>query len=318
MNREGDPLPFTLCDGRYHVVSLLAEGGTSRVYLGLDSQTQVWRAIKILHPELATDADIRHRLEVEASAMQALRHPHVLRVFAAGREQGRVWFVMEHAARGSVDDWIVTNGTLPAPAAVEVLLQVCAALGHAHGHGIVHRDITPRNILVDDVGACKVGDFGIARVLEHRITRTGMGLGTLHYMAPEQLDSAKHVDVRADVYAVGCCLYRMLTGRVPQDLFLLRPDDPRLEGVAPALQDVLLRSTRHRPEHRHTNAEELTIALLAARGQMPPLLEAHALLGGKALATPPSFSGHTATLTPAQPDSSVLRRITGLFRGRRE
>lgn len=263
------PVPFTLGSGRYHVVKQIGEGGTSRIYLGLDTRTEAWRAVKVLRPELSAHGDVRERLTAEARTLGMLRHPHLLRVFAAGGDNGLIWFVMEYAERGSVDALVEQEGPLSARAAVEVLLQVCKALQHAHAYAVIHRDVTPRNILVDGQGVVKVGDFGVARILENRITKTGHPLGTLNYSAPEQLDSAKHVDARADVYAVGACLFRLLTGQLPQDAFLLRSDDPRLAPVPEPLRDVVLTATRYRPEHRYGSMQALAAALRRARAALP-------------------------------------------------
>lgn len=263
-------LPFTL-GGRYEATALLAEGGSARVYVGRDLADDTPRALKVLRPELVSEPELRRRLEAEAETMQSLQHPHVLPVHAAGRDGELVWFAMDLARRGTVDDLVVARGPLPAVVVVDVALQVCAALAHAHAHGVVHRDVNPRNVLIDDTGTCRVADFGIAKVLHHRITATGYGIGTLGYIAPEQLDSAKHVDGRADIYGLGATLFRIATGQPPRDLFVLEPGDPPLSELPDGLARIVLRCARHRASDRYPDVEAVSAALRDLRAELPPL-----------------------------------------------
>jgi serine/threonine-protein kinase len=288
-------LPFNVADGRYQVTALVAEGGTARVFVAYDNQTRAWRALKMLLPEYAQRPDLRRRLITEATAMQRLDHMHITKVFEAIEDDTNVYLVMEYAERGSIGDWIRANGALPAPAAAEIAVQVCRAVAHAHDCGIVHRDIKPHNVLVDGRGLCSVADFGIAQVTwEERQTRTGAALGTLGYIAPEQLDSAKHVDSRADVYSIGATLYMFLAGAPPRDLFMHNASSDLFAGLPEPLLDLIVRTTRHFRGDRLQSVHHLLEELLEAQGELPPLDPGFALLAPpKAPPVPKGLKGIT-------------------------
>ena len=256
-------------DGRYHVTAHVAEGGTARVFVAYDNQTRAWRALKMLLPEYAQRPDLRRRLITEASAMQRLDHPNITKVFEAFEDDDNAYLIMEFAERGSVGDWIHDHGPLPPPVATEIMVQLCRGVAHAHDSGVVHRDIKPHNVLVDGRGLCTVADFGIAQVTwEERQTRTGAALGTLGYIAPEQLDSAKHVDGRADVYSIGATLYMFLQGKAPRDLFMHGPDAPVFATIPEPLLDLLVRATRHHRSDRIQSVNILLEKVLEAQGEL--------------------------------------------------
>ncbi len=303
-------LPFDIHDGRYHVTSLIAEGGTARVFVCYDTSTRVWRALKLLLPEYALRADLRKRLITEATAMKRLDHPHITKVFEAFEDDANAYFVMEYAERGSVGDWVKENRPLPPAAAVEVTIQVCRAVAHAHNMGVVHRDIKPHNVLVDGRGLCTVADFGIAQVTwEDRLTRTGAALGTLGFIAPEQLDSAKHVDGRADIYSIGATLYMILVGTSPRDLFMYTADETLYDDIPEELTDIIVKATRYRRADRWRDVGAILSALEEAQKNLPGMDPNFQLLA--APQAPPIPQGlRSAAITPSRLGRPTENRLT--------
>jgi serine/threonine-protein kinase len=263
--------PQTLAGGRYLLVQRLGEGGMATVWRAFDQRLQVWRAIKILLPEYARKQKIMARFESEAQTMALLEHPHIVRVYDVDHDGEHAYIVMELVEGGSLVDWLERNGPMPPRMAVQVLVEVAQALQFAHDKGVVHRDIKPHNIMVDRDGVCRLTDFGIARAGDSdvNLTKTGAVMGTWGYMAPEQRADAKHVDARADVYALAATLYSLLTDKTPLDLFAAGADASMLEGVPEPLVPVLVRATEYRKELRHGSADELAAALLAVREALP-------------------------------------------------
>lgn len=258
-------LPFLIGDqGRYEVSQLVAQGGSANIYLAFDTVDRAWRAVKMLRPEVRMRTDTRKRLKAEAETLSRLDHPNILRVFDWAIWGEDAWIVMEYAARRSVGHHVDVTGAMPVGAALEVTRQVCLGLEHAHAAGVIHRDVKPHNVLIDDRGVCVVADFGIAAIedgLDDRITTTGSTLGTLGYMAPEQLDSAKTVDERADVYSVGATLFHMLVAREPTDLFFTGPNHPGLVAASPGVRELVLRSTRRKAPDRYPSVAALREAV---------------------------------------------------------
>ena len=300
-------LPFRVADGRYHVTALVAEGGTARVFVAYDNHNRAWRALKMLLPEYAQRPDLRRRLITEATAMKRLDHPHITKVFEAFEDDENAYLIMEYAERGSVGDWIQEHGPLPAAAAVEIMLQLCRAVTHAHDSGIVHRDIKPHNVLVDGRGLCTVADFGIAQVTwEERQTRTGAALGTLGYIAPEQLDSAKHVDGRADVYSIGATLYMFLVGTSPRDLFMFGRSAEVFSPIPEPLLELIVGATRHFRGDRIQTVARLQEMFTEAQGELAPLDAHFALLA--APKAPPVPKGLSGTVAPSRLSSAFSVR----------
>jgi serine/threonine-protein kinase len=207
--------------GKYRIESKLGEGGNGAVYEARDTVLGRRVALKVLHPRYVHDAELLGRFRAEAAAMARLSHANVVTVFDfVGRENS--WaIVMELVENGAtLASLLERDGRLSPPRALGLARQVALGLAHAHGKGIVHRDVKPANVLVvrsGDTEQAKVTDFGIARIVDdERRTRGDMTLGTLYYIAPEQAQSSD-VDARADVYAFGVMLYEALTGSVPFD-----------------------------------------------------------------------------------------------------
>ncbi|MCB9682921.1 MAG: protein kinase [Alphaproteobacteria bacterium] len=265
--------PTALAGGRYLLVKRLGEGGMATVYRAFDQRLQVWRAIKVLLPEYARKKKIMARFEAEAQTMALLEHPHIVRVYDVDRDDDHAYIVMELVEGGSLVDWLETHGPMPPRLAVDVIVEVCQALQFSHGKGVIHRDIKPHNIMVDRDGVCRLTDFGIARAgdADVNLTKTGAVMGTWGYMAPEQRTDAKHVDARADVYAIAATLYSLLTDKTPMDLFAADHDASMLAGVPEPLVPVLVKATEYRKETRYASANEFAAALLGVRDQLDAL-----------------------------------------------
>lgn len=204
--------------GRYQLAELLGAGGMARVHRAHDTRMGRTVAVKTLLPELAGDPDARRRFAREAQAAGALNHPGIVTVHDQDevRDGDEVvpFLVMEYVRGGTLSQ-LVRQAVYFAPErAVRITSDILDALAHAHSHGTVHRDVKPANVMVTTEGVIKVADFGIARVLDTdaRLTTTGSAIGTPSYMSPEQINGAE-VDARSDVYAVGCVLTELLTGR---------------------------------------------------------------------------------------------------------
>jgi serine/threonine protein kinase len=304
------PAYRTLASGRYVLVRKLAEGGTAIVHLGYDTVEQQCRAVKELLPEYAKRPALRHRFEREGETMRELRHPNIVRVYDAGSEDETAFLVMEFAEAGSVIDWVEKNGPMPPRMAGEVGLALCAGIQAAHEEGIIHRDIKPQNLLVDRNGVCKVTDFGIAQVVqETRMTMTGTVMGTIGYMAPEQHESAKHADERADVYSIAATLYTLIKGETATHLFMA--DERDFEGLPGPIAEVVRRGSQYRREARYGTVAEMAKALRAAIDQLPqdpvdvPPLVAPDLRTLDEV-TPPTF---TSTINPLSAPRDGSRRV---------
>jgi eukaryotic-like serine/threonine-protein kinase len=199
------------------VLGLVAAGGMGEVYRARDAVLEREVAIKVLHPTLAGDSGFVERFRREARSAAGLNHPNVVNVHDWGAVDRVYFMVMEYVRGQSLRDVLNAQGLLAPGTAAEVMLQVLAALDHAHRKGIVHRDVKPENIMLTPEGVAKVTDFGLARAYaDSRSTQTGTVAGTVQYLAPEQLQG-EPADPRTDLYALGVVAYELLTGRVPFD-----------------------------------------------------------------------------------------------------
>ena len=206
--------------GRYEVLEFIGRGGMAEVYKGRHTRLDRNVAIKVLPPGLATEADFRERFEREALSIAALRHPNIVQVFDFGDLEGMYYMVMDFIPGPALARRLREAGRLPLPQALSLLEGLAGALDYAHAQGIVHRDVKPSNVMLDECGDGTwrpiLTDFGIAKIVAGgaQATQTGM-LGTLDYMAPEQVRASREVDGRADIYALGVMAFQMLTGRLP-------------------------------------------------------------------------------------------------------
>ena len=259
-----------LAGGRYRLLSVLGEGGMATVYRGYDTSLDIERAIKILSPAMCARPNIRRRFEEEARTMARLHHRSIVAVQDVGVDGDRAYMVMELVEGGSLMDLLERRGSaFPPVQACDAVLAILAGLEVAHKKGVVHRDIKPHNVLVTAEGEMKVTDFGIAQVSDRGgATRTGTAMGTWAYMAPEQRSSAKHVDARADVYAVGASLYVLLTMEEPYDLYAAEIQESLFAKLPGGLPQVLRKACRFLPEERYASAAEMRLALAGVRAEL--------------------------------------------------
>lgn len=203
--------------GRYDLLEKIAEGGMGTVYRGRSQATGEIVAVKLVAPQMANNEVFRQRFEKEYNVARSLDHPNIVRALDFGHEGGRAFLVMEFVEGESLGARLEREKLLPEPEAVKLIGQAAQGLQAAHQRGLVHRDIKPDNILVTRAGQVKIADMGLVKELDTNInlTRTGRGLGTPHFMAPEQFRDAKNADVRCDIYSLAATLYMMVTGQMP-------------------------------------------------------------------------------------------------------
>ena len=203
--------------GDFKITKKLGQGGMGTVYLAQQISLDRPCALKVMMKELAKKPGFMERFVREARAMAKINHPNVVQCYGVYEEKGLHFVAMELMDGQSMQDWVEDLGKLPIHDAVLVTIVVAEALQHAHDLSMVHRDIKPDNLLVTKKGIIKVADLGLAKSVDEdmSMTQSGTGLGTPHYMPPEQARNAKHVDNRCDIYALGVTLYHFLTGKVP-------------------------------------------------------------------------------------------------------
>ena len=203
--------------GNYDVLAKLAEGGMGIVYKAKSRVTGEVVAVKVISPGPARNPVVLQRFEREFLAAKVLDHPNVVRAIEYCGTGPHPFLVMEFVDGESLGQRIERDGAVPEAEAVSLIAQVCDGLQRAHKQGLVHRDVKPDNVMVNLEGIAKLADMGLVKEVDNdlNLTKTGRGLGTPHYMAPEQFRNAKNVDVRGDVYSLGATLYAMVTGTVP-------------------------------------------------------------------------------------------------------
>ena len=260
---------------RYELNHLIARGGMAEVYRAHDRLLDRPVALKVLFPELSVDRSFVERFRREAPAAANLSHPNIVPVFDWGEDSGTYFIVMEFIDGRPLSSILKTAGTLSAERTADVGAHVAAALGYAHKHGVIHRDVKPGNVLITDEGQVKVTDFGIARAIntEESLTQTGAVMGTATYFSPEQAEGIG-VDGRSDLYSLGVVLFEMVTGRPP---FLGdtpvavaskhvrdHPPAPRElnPSIPPTFEAIILKAMAKDPAHRYGTAEELRADLL--------------------------------------------------------
>ncbi len=217
MNDETAQLRTAL-QGRFRLERVLGRGGMATVWLAHDVKLGRAIALKVLRPDIASSL-AAERFIREIRVTSNLSHPHILPLFDSGEKQGFLYYVMPYVAGETLRQRLEREKQLPVTDAIRITGEVADALDYAHRQGIVHRDIKPENIMLSE-GHALVADFGVARAIAaatpaDKLTETGLAVGTLHYMSPEQAEGRQEIDGRADVYALGCVLYEMLAGVPP-------------------------------------------------------------------------------------------------------
>ncbi|MAG93032.1 MAG: hypothetical protein CMJ48_04715 [Planctomycetaceae bacterium] len=240
------------------ILELLGKGGMGAVYKARQPELDRLVAVKILPPEIGADPAFAERFTREARALAKLSHQSIVHVYDFGRSDEFFYFIMEYVDGTDLRHVIETGAIKPAEA-LAIVPQICEALQFAHDEGIVHRDIKPENILVDKQGRVKIADFGLAKLLgkgpaEYTLTGTHQAMGTMHYMAPEQMQGAGSVDHRADIFSLGVVFYELLTGQLPIGRF--EPPSKNVQ-IDVRLDEVVLRSLESEPDRRYQQVGEL-------------------------------------------------------------
>jgi len=261
----------------YELEKELGRGGMAIVYKARDKSLDREVAVKVLPFSLSFDAEFVERFQREARTSAKLEHPNIIPIYRVGKSGRVIYFVMKFLRGKPLSSVIEARGALPVPEIKRVLIEAGGALGYAHKHGIVHRDIKPDNIMFDELGQAIVTDFGIAKAQSGaRLTGTGMSIGTPHYMSPEQA-RAQALDGRSDVYSLGVVAYQCLTGHVPfdgEDSFSIGYKHIMEELPTPPLETaeqrdlfaIIQRMMAKKPEDRFQTAEELVGALEGTGG----------------------------------------------------
>ncbi|RMF05665.1 MAG: serine/threonine protein kinase, partial [Chloroflexi bacterium] len=314
--------------GQYTILSKIGEGGMAKVYRAYQPSISRYVAIKVLPENVAGDRSFIKRFKAEARAIAALEHPHILPLYDFGTENGITYMVMRLVDGGTLADLLDETPVPPRRQTVQIIADVAGALDYAHRENIVHRDVKPSNILIDQHGQVLLMDFGLARAMndtaQSRITRTGTVVGTATYMSPEQAADEK-LDGRSDVYSLGVVLFEMLTGQTPFTaetmvaiaLKHINEPTPSLREINPDIpqifEDIVFKAMQKWPADRYQTAGELARDLqralstlktedsLAAAGRVPsklPTLTAQ-------------FEENAATAGPHQPARAPSGAISG-------
>jgi len=241
---------------------LIGYGGMGAVYQARQISLDRNVALKILSPRLSQDQAFAQRFMREAKTLARLAHPNIVMVFEFGQTAQMHYLLMEYVDGINLRDAIV-EGKLTASEALAIVPQICDALQYAHDEGVVHRDIKPENILIDKKGRVKIADFGLAKLLQpnaddYPLTGTQQVLGTLNYMAPEQIEGRANIDHRADIYSLGVVFYELLTGELPIGRFAVPSEKGKCDSK---LDDIVLRTLEKEPDRRYQNASDVKSAV---------------------------------------------------------
>ncbi len=271
-------------DGRYRVLSHIADGGMASVYLALDTRLDRDVALKVMRHDLAQDEAFVSRFKREARSAARLSHPNVVSVFDQGEDDGLMFLAMEYVPGQTLREVMKAEGPLTPRAALDIMGPVLQALGAAHRGGIIHRDVKPENIILrEDDGTVKVADFGLARAVSTQTTasQTGVLLGTVAYLSPEQVERGI-ADARSDVYAAGLILFEMLTGTkaftgdTPIHIAYqhvhgsIPAPSSRVTSVPAELDALVALATSRDPDHRPHDAEDFLVEVRKSRAMLTP------------------------------------------------
>jgi tRNA A-37 threonylcarbamoyl transferase component Bud32 len=272
------PSPQELA-GRFpqlEILELIGQGGMGAVYKARQPGLDRFVAVKILPPQIGRDPAFAERFAREARALARLSHPHIVAVYDFGLAGELYYFLMEYVDGVNLRQ-LLRERKLQPPEALKIVPQICEALQFAHDEGIVHRDIKPENILLDKKGRVKIADFGLAKLLgrtgtDYLLTGSQQVMGTLHYMAPEQMGRPLEVDHRADIFSLGVVFYEMLTGELPVGRF--EPPSRRVQ-VDVRLDEIVLRALENKPEQRYQHISDIKTQIESIASSPQPAYAAH-------------------------------------------
>jgi basic membrane protein A len=259
--------------GPYRILNQIGEGGMAKVYKAFQANMERYVALKVLPAHYADEPQFAQRFSQEARTIARLEHKNILPVYDFGEQDNITYLVMRYLEGGTLKD-VLARGRLTIHESIEIMEQVCSALGYAHRQGVIHRDVKPANIMIDSEGAVYLTDFGIAKVVgsSSDLTATGMAIGTPAYMSPEQAVGDK-IDGRTDIYALGVVLYEMILGRVPfkadtpMAVLMAHLHDPLPlpstvdPAIDPALENVIIKTLAKEPGDRYQDTNALMTAL---------------------------------------------------------
>ena len=280
-----------LLAGRYRLEEVIAVGGMGQVWHAVDEKLHRPVAVKVLRPEAAEEESFLERFRAEAVNSAGLHHPNIVTVHDFGEEGDSAYLVMELIEGRPLSALIAERGTLPPDEARSILIQIAMALQAAHDAGVVHRDVKPANIVVDDDGYARLADFGISRTISGSgLTQTGEMLGTAHYLSPEQVQG-QPAGPASDVYALAVVGYELLTGERPFSgesmvstaLAHVGQPAPELpESVPEPLRTTVMAGLAKLPEHRPASAADFAASLDLPEGTVPERL----VVGARSAVTP--------------------------------
>jgi serine/threonine-protein kinase len=318
-----DPQTLPEYVGRYKIERFLGQGGMGRLYLAVDPVLGRQLAIKVIREEVA-DTDVRARFTQEARAAGGLKHPNVVTVFDAGDHEGHPFIAMEYVSGDTLADLIRRALPVPVTTKLHLIAQLCRGLACAHRSELVHRDIKPANLMVDQEGTLKILDFGIAHVAESGLTSTGVAIGTINYMSPEQVAGNK-VDHRSDVFSVGTVFHELLTyqpafpGTIQDGVMyrIVHGESASLRDACPDLDPSIVatvtRAMRATPNERYQDLDTMAEELGTIRSRLDR--------GVAAKATPTAeletSLAHRSSETETETATLASRRPAGATTGRR-
>jgi serine/threonine-protein kinase len=264
--------------GKYQITDLLGQGAMGVVYRALDPQLNRYVAVKLMGQGVASDSQLRDRFLREAQAAGSLQHPNIITIFDFGDTDGHLFIAMEYIEGADLSELMERRDPLPLQGKLDIIIDVLNALAYAHSRGVIHRDIKPANIRVSTDGRAKLMDFGIARLDSSELTKTGMLIGTPHYMAPEQVQSGK-VSPATDLFSMGVVLYEFLTYRrafegdtLHSVLYKIMSEEPQtlkgVPGIKDSLRMVVEKALAKDPAARYTSANDMAKALYAVRTEL--------------------------------------------------
>jgi predicted Ser/Thr protein kinase len=253
------------------ILELIGQGGMGAVFKARQPSLDRLIAVKVLPPEAGKDPAFAERFNREARALARLSHPNIVAVHDVGKAGDFYYFVMEYVDGANLRQ-VLRDGQLTPEQALRIVPQICDALQYAHEEGVVHRDIKPENILLDRKGRVKIADFGLAKLLgrdtgDFTLTGSRQVMGTLYYMAPEQVERPLEVDHRADIYSLGVVFYEMLTGQLPVGRF---PMPSERAGTDAFLDEVVLHALEREPERRYQHASDVKTDVQRGKGVVSP------------------------------------------------
>ena len=270
MTEQFERLKSALAE-RYAIEREIGSGGMATVYLAEDRRHGRDVAVKVLRPELALAVG-QERFLREIRITAGLEHPHILTLIDSGNADGFLYYVMPFIDGETLRDKLNRETQLGIEEAVKITTEVADALDYAHRQNVIHRDIKPENILLDKIGRVKIADFGIAKLMsrgstDYTLTAPQQIMGTIHYMAPEQIESTTEVDHRADLYSLGVVLYELLTGELPIGRF---PLPSQRAPVDSSLDEIVLHALEKEPARRYQRASDVKTDIEAAALRQTP------------------------------------------------